>query len=409
MRQRDNIIVGSIQAAVIACLLGAWYFSTHSSKLLSLFLPPRERVWTAFRAIAASGRLWAAPKITLLTIAEAYAIAAVAGIAVGFLVARSERLLRLFEPMLSGMFAIPITMFFPLFILFFGLGPQSKIAYGATYAFFPIALNTIAGFSSVDRLFVRAIQSMGANGLQQLRHAYLPAALPGIASGLTSGVFICSASVLGRGTLASRPKIIGDQRVRAEVGVALFELATGFALSVVVGTLLGILIGLSDLGRRSFYPLVLLLYAIPQVILLPLFMLLFGIGPAGKIAFGFSHGVFPIIVNTVAGMRNVNPLLVRGTEALGASRAEVVRYVIFPHMVTALFAGLRLAMTMTLLGVILAELFVSTAGIGPFTQLFAESFAPAPLFALIGTLALMAILANELVRLVEARFTRWKE
>lgn len=203
MRQRDNIIVGSIQAAVIACLLGAWYFSTHSSKLLSLFLPPPERVWTAFQAIAASGQLWAAAKITLLTIAEAYAIAAVAGIAVGFLVARSERLLRLFEPMLSGMFAIPITMFFPLFILFFGLGPQSKIAYGATYAFFPIALNTIAGFSSVDRLFVRAIQSMGANGLQQLRHVYLPAALPVIVSGLRIGFFICIASVLGGETLAS--------------------------------------------------------------------------------------------------------------------------------------------------------------------------------------------------------------
>src|SRR5258708_35831578 len=134
--------------------------------------------------------------------------------------------------------------------------------------------------------------------------------------------------------LAWGPKIIGDPRVRAAVGLALFELSTAFALSVVVGTLLGILIGLSDLGRRSFYPLVLLLYAIPQVILLPLFMLLFGIGPAGKIAFGFSHGVFPIIVNTVARLRNVNPLLVRGTQALGAPRPRVGRSLILPHMVT---------------------------------------------------------------------------
>ncbi len=209
--------------------------------------------------------------------------------------------------------------------------------------------------------------------------------------------------------LALWPKIIGDPPVLRAVGLALFELATAFALSVVVGTVVGILIGLTDFGRRSFYPFVLLLYAIPQVILLPLFVLMFGIGPAGKIAFGFSHGIFPIIVNTVAGMRNVSPLLVRGTEALGASRAEVVRYVIFPHMVTTLFAAMRLAMTMTLLGVILAELFVSTSGIGYFTQLFAESFAPAPLFALIGTLAVMAIILNELVRLAEARFTRWKD
>jgi ABC-type nitrate/sulfonate/bicarbonate transport system permease component len=209
--------------------------------------------------------------------------------------------------------------------------------------------------------------------------------------------------------MAWGPKIFGDERVRGAVGLALFELVTAFALSVVVGTLLGILIGLSDLGRRSFYPFVLLLYAIPQVVLLPLFMLVFGITPAGKIAFGFSHGIFPILVNTVAGMRSVNPLFVRGTEALGASRAEIVRYVILPHMVTTIFAAMRLAMTMTLLGVILAELYVSTGGIGHFTQLFAESLQPAPLFALIGTLAVMAIVLNELVRLAEARFTRWKE
>src|SRR5579883_3496172 len=134
--------------------------------------------------------------------------------------------------------------------------------------------------------------------------------------------------------LALWPKVFGDARVRAAVGLALIELLAAFGLSVVFGTAIGILIGLTELGRRTTYPFVLLLYAVPQVILLPLFMLVFGIGPAGKIAFGFSHGIFPILVNTVAGMRNVNPLLVRSTTALGASRAQIVRYVVFPHMAT---------------------------------------------------------------------------
>jgi len=66
-------------------------------------------------------------------------------------------------------------------------------------------------------------------------------------------------------------------------------------------------------------------------------------------------------------------------------------------------------MTMTLLGVILAELYVSTGGVGYYTKLYAETFDPSPLFALIGTLAFMAICLNELVRLVERRFSRWKE
>jgi ABC-type nitrate/sulfonate/bicarbonate transport system permease component len=205
------------------------------------------------------------------------------------------------------------------------------------------------------------------------------------------------------------PKVMGEPRVRAAVGITLVELAIAFAMSVVFGMLIGILIGLTNIGRRSMYPIVLLLYGIPQAIILPLFVLVFGLGPASKIAFGFSHGIFPVIVNTIAGMRNVSPLLLGGAAAMGASRAQQVRHVIFPHMVTTVFAGLRLAMTLTLLGVILAEIFVSQGGIGFFTLLYSETFNPAALMALVLTLALMAIALNELVRLVEARFSRWKD
>jgi ABC-type nitrate/sulfonate/bicarbonate transport system permease component len=205
------------------------------------------------------------------------------------------------------------------------------------------------------------------------------------------------------------PKVLGEPRVREAILVTLMELVVAFAMAVVFGMLIGVLVGLTDIGRRSMYPVVLLLYGIPQAIMLPLFVLLFGLGPAGKIAFGFTHGVFPVIVNTIAGMRNVNPLLVRGAEAMGATRIEQLRYVMFPHMVTAVFTGLRLAMTLTLLGVLLAELFVSQGGIGFFTLLYAESFNPAALIALVLTLALLAVAANELVRMVEARFSRWKE
>jgi NitT/TauT family transport system permease protein len=108
-------------------------------------------------------------------------------------------------------------------------------------------------------------------------------------------------------------------------------------------------------------------------------------------------------------MRNVNPLLLAASAAMGATRAQQVRYVIFPNMVTTVFAGLRLAMTLTLLGVVLAEIFVSQGGIGFFTLLYSETFNPAALMALVLTLALMAIALNELVRLMEARFSRWKD
>jgi NitT/TauT family transport system permease protein len=203
--------------------------------------------------------------------------------------------------------------------------------------------------------------------------------------------------------------ILPDAEIRAAILLALFEVVCAYALAVVIGLGIGLGIGSTSLSRRSLFPIILLLYAIPQVIVLPLFMLGFGIGPAAKIAFGFSHGVFPVVVNVVAGMHNVNPLYLKAARSMGAHRSDIVRNVMFPHMVTSFFTGLRLAMTMTLLGVILAELYVSTAGVGYFTKLFAEDFNPAPLFALIGTLGAMAIGLNELVRAIERRFTRWKD
>jgi ABC-type nitrate/sulfonate/bicarbonate transport system permease component len=224
--------------------------------------------------------------------------------------------------------------------------------------------------------------------------------------------FVSTSSLIAGPTdvaMAWWPKVMGEPRVRAAVGVTLIELAVAFAMSVVFGMLIGIVIGLTNIGRRSMYPIVLLLYGIPQAIILPLFVLVFGLGPASKIAFGFSHGIFPVIVNTIAGMRNVSPHLLAGSAAMGATRAQQVRYVIFPHMVTTVFAGLRLAMTLTLLGVILAEIFVSQGGIGFFTLLYSETFNPSALMALVLTLALMAIALNELVRLIEARFSRWKD
>jgi ABC-type nitrate/sulfonate/bicarbonate transport system permease component len=110
---------------------------------------------------------------------------------------------RVFEPLFSSIYAIPIVILFPLCILFFGIGPESKIAFGATYGFFPIVLNTIAGFGHVDDRYVRWARSMGASEPQLFRHVMLPAALPVVMSGLRIGFVITFASTIGGETLAS--------------------------------------------------------------------------------------------------------------------------------------------------------------------------------------------------------------
>jgi ABC-type nitrate/sulfonate/bicarbonate transport system permease component len=196
--------------------------------------------------------------------------------------------------------------------------------------------------------------------------------------------------------------------VPAALRITFYELAVAFVLSVVIGVTVGLAVGLNRFSHRSFMPIILLLYGTPQITILPLFILKFGIGEASKIAFGVSHGMFPIIVTVVAGVQNIKPILLVSAKSMGASRWQVLRWVIFPHMVPSFFAGMRLAMSGVLLGVLLAELYVSTAGIGYFTTLFTQNFDPTKLLGLITVLAAMAIGLNEIVRRAELRFSRWR-
>jgi ABC-type nitrate/sulfonate/bicarbonate transport system permease component len=214
--RRDRLIIHSIQFALFASVFAAWYFATHSG-VRALLLPPPDLVWREMKVLWSSGRLWSAAVVTLNEIWQAYSIAVVAGIAVGFLVSRSRALVRIFEPVLTGMFAIPLTLFFPLFVVFFGIGPESKVAYGATQCFFPIALNTIAGFANVDELYLRAARAMGASSVSQFRHIYLPAALPVTVTGLRIGFFICIAAILGGETLAAASGIGKSIALAAEL------------------------------------------------------------------------------------------------------------------------------------------------------------------------------------------------
>jgi NitT/TauT family transport system permease protein len=204
------------------------------------------------------------------------------------------------------------------------------------------------------------------------------------------------------------PALWQTSGVPSALRLTVFELAVAFAIAVVIGLVVGLAVGLQPFTRRSMMPIILLLYGLPQITILPIFILLFGIGPASKIAFGVTHGMFPIIVTVVAGVQNLKPILLTSARSMGANRWQILRYVIFPHMIPSFFAGLRLGMTGVLLGVLLAELYVSTAGIGHFTTLFTDNFDPTKLFGLISMLAAMAIVLNEIVRRAEIRFSRWR-
>ena len=207
--------------------------------------------------------------------------------------------------------------------------------------------------------------------------------------------------------LRAAPRVLSDPGIQLALWTTFYELVVAFVMAVVGGVLIGLPIGLHRFSLRSALPLVLLLYSIPQVTILPLFVLYFGIGSGSKIAFGVSHGIFPIILNVVAGVQSVEAAHLTAARSMGATRLQAIQRVVLPSMTPSLFVGLRLAMSGTLLGVLLAELYVSTGGIGHYTRLYTDAFDPPATFTLVAALALMALILNESVRRAERRASFW--
>jgi ABC-type nitrate/sulfonate/bicarbonate transport system permease component len=217
-------------------------------------------------------------------------------------------------------------------------------------------------------------------------------------------LFVCPPSL----AVAALGRILADPGIDKALLLTLGELAAAFVIAVAVGTFLGLVLGLHGFTRGTVYPIILLLYAVPQATVLPVFVLLLGIGPATKITFGVTHGMFPIAIAIVGSAQSANRALAKTAHSMGATGFQVLRYVVFPHIVPSFFTGMRLCMAGVLLGVILAELYASSANIGYYARAFAETFKPPELFALVGLLSAMAIVFNELCRLAERHFRRWQ-
>jgi ABC-type nitrate/sulfonate/bicarbonate transport system permease component len=231
-----------IQLGFVVIVAAAWYWSTATGSVSRLFLPAPAAVWFSLSQLVVTRQFWSAVEVTLLTVAQAYAIAVVAGIAAGYVISRSRFRIDVVEPIIAGLFTIPITLFFPIFILFFGIGTASKVAYGATYAFFPIVLNTIASFANVEPHFLRAAKSMGASRWDTFRHVLI------LLGGMRIGFFICFAAVLGGETLSSIAGVGRNIALAAE----LMEPARMFAwIAFVVVTALILNLVLSGFDRRA--------------------------------------------------------------------------------------------------------------------------------------------------------------
>jgi ABC-type nitrate/sulfonate/bicarbonate transport system permease component len=186
-----------VQLAILIAAFAAWYALTLPGRVNPILLPPPGTVFHDFGVLVTTRGIWTDLLVTISEWLIAFAIGAVAGCLAGYAVSLTPYAVRVFDPLLAGFYSVPAILLFPLYLLFFGLGPASKIAIGTTIAFFPVALNTIAGFSFVNRGYVRAARSMGANDWQLFSTVMLPAALPVVLTGFRLAGIIAFMTILG--------------------------------------------------------------------------------------------------------------------------------------------------------------------------------------------------------------------
>ena len=246
--RRDKIASLSVQVGFLVALVALWYLGTAYWGISRILLPNPVNVWAELKDILASGEYLPDLRVTLTELAAAFAISCTAGITLGFFISRSPYLIKVFEPLLAGFYSVPVILFLPLYVLFFGLGPGSQIALGTTISFFPIVLNTIAGFGYVDKIFITAARSMGASDFQMFRYVLLPAAFPVILTGLRMGFTVALLAILGSETIASLAGL-GHRIVHLAEAMETARMFAYIAFVVVIAALLNT--AMSTLERRA--------------------------------------------------------------------------------------------------------------------------------------------------------------
>ena len=150
--------------------------------------------------------------------------------------------------------------------------------------------------------------------------------------------------------------------------VHLSETAQAFGLAlllaVVIGLGIGFTLGLNRLLNEVLEPMLVAIYSIPKITLYPILLLAFGLGMSAKVAFGTIHGIIPIALFTINGVRNVRRVYIQTGRVMGLGQAEIITRIVLPAAMPEIFAGIRIGFSLTLIGTLLGEMFASQRGLG---------------------------------------------
>jgi NitT/TauT family transport system permease protein len=190
------------------------------------------------------------------------------------------------------------------------------------------------------------------------------------------------------------------------VAATLEAFLLAFVLSALLGLAFGLVFGVRRFAGEVAEPILAGFYTIPKVTLYPVVLLLFGLGMSAKVAFGVMHGLVPMTLFTLGAVRNLPPVLVRTARALRLSPGRTMRWVLAPACLPDIVNGLRISFSLSLLGVLIGEMFSSQRGLG-FLLVNGMAQNNVPLSTAIVTVIIaLAIVANTLMLRVGRRFAR---
>lgn len=209
-------------------------------------------------------------------------------------------------------------------------------------------------------------------------------------------------------TLSTLADLLQRASVRNDLLVTATEVLVAFALAVPLGALVGYGIAEYRYFADVVKPLLFFAFSIPKSIFLPMFILVFGVGFAEKVGFGFFSTIFIVIMSTTTAVESVKVEYLTVARSYGASSAQTAFRVYLPSMLPVLLEALRISMIFNLTGVILAEMYASRDGIGHQIATWGENFQMKQLLAGVVMIAAIAMAFNELVRWVETRCSHWR-
>ncbi|MFI8180425.1 ABC transporter permease [Actinacidiphila glaucinigra] len=193
-----------------------------------------------------------------------------------------------------------------------------------------------------------------------------------------------------------------------QIWYTLYEALLGWVIGVVAGVVLGIALGRIRFLADVLGPYIKVLNALPRIVLAPIFLIWFGLGPASKVASAVVLVFFPVFFNAFQGAREVDRNLVANSRILGARDRQVTFQVVIPSATSWIFTSLHVSFGFALIGAIVGEYIGATKGLGLLVAASQGTFNSAGVYAAMAILAVVALLAEGLLTFLEKRLFRWK-